>query len=522
MGDIVNLAEYLKQSGLSLASFAARAGVSEAAISRYASGKRMPRPDILRRICDASDGKISPNDFFSGDAEAGQGPVEAYLADHPDLEFVDLLIADLNGILRGKRISAKNLHKIFEEGIRMPASIFALNSLGQNVEGTGLLWRIGDADFPVMPADERIRPTPWAHAPSAHVVMTMFEEDGTPHFADPRQQLARVLRRFHDEGLTPVAAVELEFFLLDRDAAARGQVLPPRFPDGPYRDDTNQVYGLATLDGFEDFIADVYRACAAQGIPADAAVNEYAPGQLEINLKHSADILLAADQAMLMKRTIKAVAARHGYEASFMAKPLDDDAGSGLHLHLSLLDDAGRNLFDGGEKIVSETLWHAVGGLKAAMAESMAIFAPNANSFRRLRGRSYAPIAPRWGLNNRTVAFRIPGGPGHARRIEHRVAGADANIYLTLAAVLAGVHWGIANKADPGPMSQGNAYEEGESPDIPMQWADALERFQSGKILPQYLDERLMKILAVTRRGEMIKFDSIVTEAEKLWYLRAL
>lgn len=519
----MNLADFLKLSGMSVTAFAARAGVSEAAVSRYASGKRMPRPDILRRICEASAGKITPNDFFSGKGDdAMPGPAEAFLGEHPNTQWVDLLIPDLSGIMRGKRISAKGLHKIFEDGIRMPASIFALNVLGQNVEGTGLLWRIGDADFPVMPADERIRPTPWAREGTAHLLMTMLDDAGAPHYADPRQALAGVLRRFHERGLMPVVAPELEFFLLDREAAARGDILPPLYPGSPYRDDQNHVYGLAPLEAFSDVMAEIIHACEAQGIPADAASTEYAPGQFEINLKHSSDVMLAADNAVLMKRTVKAVAARHGLEATFMAKPMADDAGSGLHLHVSILDEAGRNIFDDGQTDASAPLRHAIGGLAASMAESMAIFAPNANSYRRIRGRSYAPIAPRWGMNNRTVAFRIPGGPLAARRVEHRVAGADANIHLTIAAVLAGMHWGLENKLDPGPMSKGNAYVEGESPDVPMHWHEALARLEAGKILPQYIDPRTVKLYAATKRGEMAKFDGEITDVERRWYLRNL
>lgn len=519
----MTLAEYLKLSGLSLSAFAARAAVSEAAISRYASGKRTPRPDILRRICEASNGKVTPNDFYSGkDEEALPTPSENYLSDYPDLCWVDLLIPDLSGLMRGKRIHAKALHKIFEEGIRMPASIFALNILGENVEGTGLLWRIGDADFPVWPADERIRPTPWSREPSAHLMMTMYEDSGAPHFADPRHALAQVLRRYHEDGLTPVVAPELEFFLLDREAVAEGRVEPPRYPGSPYRDDMNQVYGMAPLDAFADLMADIVRACELQGIPADCASTEYAPGQFEINLKHTSDVMQAADNAVLMKRTVKALAAQHGYEATFMAKPIAEDAGSGLHLHMSLLDEAGQNIFNSGDAPPNDAIRHAIGGMRAAMAECMAIFAPNANAFRRIRGRSYAPIAPSWGLNNRTVAFRIPGGPPIARRIEHRVAGADANIYLAMAAVLAAAHYGLTEKMDPGPMSKGNAYIEGEAPDIPMHWHQALARLEAGQILPRYIDPRAIKLYAATKRGEMAKFDGQITDIERRWYLRTL
>jgi glutamine synthetase len=435
-----------------------------------------------------------------------------------DLSQIDLLIADTNGIYRGKRVRAESLPAILRDGIRMPASIFALDINGENVAGTGLVWALGDADFPVRPVDGRVMPMPWAAQPSGQMLMTMCEESGEGHFADPRQVLARVIDRFAVLGLRPVVAVELEFYLfapLGRSGAA------PRFPLVPgagRREMTNQVYGMESLASFDAVLSAIVEACAAQAIPADAMVTEYGPSQYEINLTHVADPAVAADHGLLLKRTVKEVARAHGLNASFMAKPLAEQAGNGLHLHVSLIDDEGRNRFDGGAAIVSDSLRHAIGGLCRTMAESMAIFAPNANSYRRFQLRSYAPLAPSWGINNRTVALRVPGGSGAARRIEHRVAGADANIYLALAAVLAGIHWGIVNKADPGEPVTGNAYDK-IAPSLPRRWAEALESFDRATILPDYLGQPYCRVFSANRRAELARFESQVCDVDYAWYL---
>ncbi len=206
------------------------------------------------------------------------------------------------------------------------------------------------------------------------------------------------------------------------------------------------------------FLEDLWSAADTQGVPLEGAISEYAPGQFELTLKHGPDALRAADEALMYKRLAKGVAARHGYEATFMAKPFSGRSGSGLHLHVSVNDTAGNNIFAAEEAEGAPVLRHAIGGMKALLGESMAIFAPNANSYRRFRANSYAPVSPTWGVNNRTVPLRVPAGAAHTRHIEHRMAGADANPYLALAALLAGVHHGIRHAIDPGPATQGDGY----------------------------------------------------------------
>ena len=516
----MRIGDYLKEAGLSLSAFAARAEVSEAAMSRYAAGKRTPRPEIMHRIVAASEGRVQPNDLFAARVEtAAERDLLAEVA------AVDLLVPDLSGIIRGKKLAPDAVPAVMRNGLAFCASVFALDATGENVEESGLAMSVGDPDKRLVPADGRLLPVPWTEEPTAQMLMTMVEADGTPFYGDPRHVLERVAARFAELRLKPVAALELEFYLVDGRRAPDGAPLPPASPSSGRRPETVQVYSLDDLDRFAALFRDIRRACAAQEVPAHSALSEYAPGQYEVNLSHVADPVIAADHAVLLKRIVKGVARRHGLEATFMAKPYADRVGSGLHVHLSLLDRSGVNLFagagDGDADGMTDALRHAIGGLRATMAESMAIFAPNANSYRRLQPGAYAPLAPTWGVDNRTVALRVPSGPAAGRHLEHRVAGADANPYLALAAVLAGVHHGLVERLDPGPPTDGNAYEK-VAPSLPSRWTEALARFEEATILPGYFDDAFRRLYAVCKRAEMVKFDSWVSPLEHEWYLSAL
>ena len=291
-------------------------------------------------------------------------------------------------------------------------------------------------------------------------------------------------------------------------------------PTGRRAADT-QVYGIDDLEDAAPVMDDIAAACEAQSIPANVATAEYAPSQYEINLIHQPDVLAACDHAVLLKRAVKGVARAHGLEATFMAKPLAELSANGMHIHVSLANRDGDNVFDDAAKDGDATLWHAVGGLKATMAEAMAIFGPNANSYRRLQPGSYAPLATAWGFNNRTVALRIPATRGKDRRIEHRTSGADANPYLAAAAVLAGIHHGLTQSLDPGQPTIGNAYDQ-HPQTLPSNWLDSIRAFEAARVLPAYLDADYCRIYAACKRQEYGEFSTRITPAEYDLYLRAL
>jgi glutamine synthetase len=516
----MKIRNYLDETGLTLAEFAARVRVSGAAMSRYARGKRTPRPDVVRRIVAASGGRIQANDLFDLAAGAAGAP-----SPDPGFENVEILIPDLNGTLRGKHIAGGQIEKAMAGHVRLPGSLFGTDITGDNPPGTGLVWAIGDADKVLSPADGQLRPVPWAARPAAQLLMTMRNEDGSPFYGDPRQVLAGAVARFAATGLRPVIALELEFCLLDRERDEDGGVQPPRSPLTGRRERETQVYGIEEIEAFSTLFDDIAEACTVQQVPASTAVSELTPGQYEVNLMHVDDPLAAADHAVLLKRIVKALARKHGFEATFMAKPFSDQVGNGLHLHLSLVDEAGRNLFDGGGGTLAPQLapllGHAIAGLQATMAEAMAIFAPNANSYRRFRPGSYAPHAPTWGIENRTVALRVPGGSAEARRVEHRVAGADANVYLVTAAILAGIQHGLAQGLDPGPRTTGNAYEK-TAPSLSTRWIEALDRFDRGGVIREALGEEFCRLYAIVKRHELAKFEAIITPRELDWYLQAV
>jgi len=451
-----------------------------------------------------------------------QKELSSFIKKHADLKGIDLLLSDLNGVLRGKRIQPSALEKVFQDGICLPASVFALDILGNTVEETGLGVSTGDSDRICLPVSDSISMIPWSSKPMAQVLLTMVEEDGSPFFADPRQVLSRVLEKLCELKLTPVVAVELEFYLLDNRRDKQKKPQPPISPVTGKREADTQVYSVDNLDDYKEFLDEVARCAKVQGLPADTAMAENAPGQFEINLQHVDDPLLACDHAIILKRLIKGIARNMGLNASFMAKPFSDQAGSGTHIHISLLDRKKKNVFMGTkDKTDSPFLRHAIGGLVKTMKESTAIFCPNANSYRRFQPDLYVPMAPTWGIDNRTVALRIPSGSPKSTRIEHRVAGADTNPYLTVAALLAGIHYGITQKMKPPKISTGDAIAK-NPPSLPMNWAESLKEFSKGKILRKYFGKDFCHVFHETRKKEMEHFNSQITPLELDWYLRTV
>ena len=444
----------------------------------------------------------------------------AFRQRYPDTRFVDVLLADLCGIPRGKRVTADELPGIYQGSFLLPGSMFALHVLGGTIQETGLGFDEGDADRRCLPIDGTLVPVPWRDGEGvAQLQVSMIDHDGSPFYGDPRHVLADVLKRFSGLGLTPIVAVELEFYLLDPERTVDGRAQPPRLPQIGRREYQTQINSMADLNEFSAVLAEISAACDAQQIPSGTALAEYGPAQFEVNLHHCADALLACDQAIRFKRLVRGVAARHGMEATFMPKPYMDHAGSGAHIHVSLLDRDGCNIFASNEATGSASLKYAIGGLAATMADAMLIWAPTANSYRRYRSESYVPLNPSWAVNNRGVALRIPASTPENRRIEHRVAGADANPYLLTAAVLAGIHYGLQRALDPGPPVSGNAYRDAVTT-LPITWPEAALKFESSSIMRDYLGEKFHRLFLTTRRGELQAFESHVSPLEYAWYAR--
>ena len=451
-------------------------------------------------------------------------PLEAhaFLESNPDIQFFEILFTAMSGVPRGKRLRRHELMAVYEYGRFLPGSVLVCDVTGQDCEDTGLVWEDGDADRLAKPAPKTLVRAPWLGDDVAQVITSFYELDGKPNDLDPRHVLTGVLDRFAADGLTPVVACELEYYLVDRARAADGGLQLAAPLNGGERPSLHGVYGLRELEDFSAFLRELWACADIQGVPLEGAIAEYAPGQLELTLKHGPDALRAADEAVMYKRIAKGVAARHGVEATFMAKPFADLAGSGLHLHVSVNDAKGRNIFASEAPAGTPALRHAVGGLKGLLADGMAIFAPNANSYRRFRPNSYAPVAPTWGVNNRTVSLRVPAGPAGGRHIEHRVAGADANPYLALATLLAGVHHGLTHKIDPGPPVEGDGYAAAAASDLrlPAHWFAAVDAFEASATMRDYLGDRFVTMFSKVKRTEQDRFNAVVSPLDHDWYLK--
>jgi glutamine synthetase len=446
----------------------------------------------------------------------------AFLDAHPEIEAFDLVLTDANGIGRGKIIRRHELLALYESGRHLPISILGLDIVGEDVHETGLIWDSGDGDLRAWPLPGTLVPLHGTNPPRGQVLMSMYLLDGTPMTSDPRHALKQQVDAFSARGLCPAGAFELEFFLLSNERDTDGRIQPARAVLDGRASGKTEVYSVDHLHGMEPLFSDIYKAAKAQGIPAETVISEYAPGQYELTLNYRQDILRAADDLLMLKRLVRMQARRHGVTACFMAKPIEQYAGSGMHLHVSMQDKSGTNVFtEARDGEWNPLLLHALGGLADTMAESMLVFAPHANSWRRFVSQSYAPIAPTWGVNNRSVALRVPAGSKTARRIEHRPSGVDANPYLVAATVLAGIAKGLNEKLDPGPETTGNGYECARVGEIemPADWLSAIKAAEQSTFLRHALGDDMHRTFTAIKRAEYLRVARTVSELDYHLYL---
>ena len=448
---------------------------------------------------------------------------EAFLAAHPEIEAFDIVLHDSNGIGRGKIIRRHELLSIYKSGRHMPISILGLDICGEDVHETGLIWDQGDGDRRAWPIPGTLVPLVGTTPPRGEVFLSLYNLDGSQMTSDPRHALQRQVEAMAAEGLYPAAAFELEFFLLENDRDANGKMVPARDVLDRRRNSKTDVYSVDQLHGMLPLFNDIYAGAKAAGIKAETLISEFAPGQYELTLHYRDNVLQAADDLMRLKRLVRMHARLHGVTACFMAKPNEDYAGSGMHLHVSLQDAKGQNVFiEAVEGQYNDTILHAIGGLQQTMGEAMLVFAPHANSWRRFASQSYAPVSPTWGVNNRSVALRIPAGDIRARRIEHRPAGVDANPYLVAATVLAGIRHGLKHRIDPGPEVTGNGYEAETSVVIPEDWRSAIKLAQGSAFLKDALGEEMHRTFTAVKAAEYARVMRTVSEVDFDLYLHTV
>lgn len=437
---------------------------------------------------------------------------EQYCKTHGTPDRIELMLCDINGVLRGKWLPGDQVKKLLSGGVRLPLSTYVANILGAEVPETGVGGVIGDPDGTVIPVSGTLKPVPWAKGNVAQVLVEL-EAGGKISVLSTREVLAKILQRLHKRDLRPVVATELEFYIIQKRTCASDPPKPPnRLPP-------NQNYDLEVLSKFEDILVDIQSACRIQGILTDTLIAEYGPGQFEINFHHTDDVLGAADMALLFRRLVRGVVENHGLEATFMAKPYANETGNGMHVHTSLLDEHGANLFAASDGL-SKALCTAIAGLLETMPEMQAIFAPHMNSYRRFHPSSFSPHRPDWGIDHRGAAIRVPAAKGKAARLEHRISGADVNPYLALAAILGGILHGLdTNPALPLPLDDPDA--KSAAP-LHHDWAASVDQFEKSNLARSLLGDTLHQIYTTIRRFEIAALTAEISPIEYRTYLSRL
>ena len=414
---------------------------------------------------------------------------------------VILGVGDLNGLMRGKRIPADQWPRICGSGNALAMSLFTMDMTCDVWETPVVGFANGFPDCHIFPMHPPVA-VPWEPG----VAMCFARAEGMDHgplTVDPRQALLRQVERANAMGIDLQVGTELEFYLLDPDT-------------GRPRDKGNDCYGLARAAELEPVLGPMRRELAEMGIPIEQSNPEYAAGQVEVNIRYDS-AMIAADRVVMFRSLVKQLAARHGLNATFMAKPFIDESGNGFHLHYSLWSE-GKNIFADAGKL-NDLGRHFLGGMQQRMAEASICGAATVNAYRRRQPLSFCPVNASWGLDNRTVALRVIEGSDSAVRIEKRDAGADCNPYLLMAADIAAGLDGIEGKTEPTAITTGNAYDDDSAPPIPLDLADAISLARKSGWLRDVLGVDQHEIWLQQAERELAFFNQQVTPFETARYL---
>lgn len=426
------------------------------------------------------------------------------------VRFIDILLLDFQGRLRSKRLPAHMRSKVFDGQARIPLSTLAQDIYGEDGEdATGMGLINGDPDGICIAKEADASIQPWNPAVE-QVIVSLAYDDGQPSPYDPRAQLVRQVDALAKRGLQATVAVELEFYLLDGSTRDSGRPVIADTLAIAGAPNELQLYDPRVMDRMEPVLTRIHDWAEALGVPAETTMAEFGPGQFEINLAHRSDPLRAADEAVMFRRIVNKAAEDFGFLASFMAKPWTEHGGSGQHVHLSLQDQNGNNVFDSNEGAAGQhgltaPLEHAVAGLLDTMADAQLIFAPHGNSYRRLVPNSFAPHRIDWGFDHRAVAVRIPETRGPGARLEHRVAGSDANPYLLLAALLGGVNIGLSanHTLQVGPLLPGHT---SQGPRLSHDWLTTALRFEASATMRDVFGDDFTRVFSAVKQLEAERF----------------
>lgn len=425
---------------------------------------------------------------------------------------VEAIIPDQAGIARGKFMPAKTFGA--QGGMRLPESVFIQTVTGEHPEET--VFSPTDRDMIADPDMSTIRTVPWANEPTAVVIHDCFLMDGAPVDIAPRQVLRNILELYRKKGLRPVVAPEIEFYLVKRNTDPDYPLAPPTGRSGR-AETVRQPYSLDAIDEFEPLIEDIYDYCEAMEMQVDNLVHEEGTAQLEVNFLHG-DAMALSDQMFLFKRIVRETAMRHEVYATFMAKPMQNEPGSSMHWHLSLVSaEDGQNVFSRPDGAESPMFRHFIGGLQQYLPNAALLLAPYVNSYRRFTRYMAAPINLQWGYDNRTVGLRVPETGPQDRRVENRVAGSDVNPYLAIAASLACGYLGIEEKIEPSTPETGNAYRLPFA--LPRTLNESLELLEGSERVRALLGERFVQVYAAIKREEQERFFQVISPWEREFLL---
>ncbi|MEM9632095.1 MAG: glutamine synthetase family protein [Pseudomonadota bacterium] len=436
-----------------------------------------------------------------------------WVQNHPEVDTLLLCAPDVNAVMRGKAIPAAQVAKLESGDTRMALSSATVDIWGNEIFGCSQVRETGDCDVVLRPTGRK--PFPSILNPScAFVPVDFWMEDGTPMETGCRHALAAFLKRFSARGWKPVTALEFEFYLYDPNTSGLDHPVSPLTGE---RLNGREAGQISDLEHFSAWLADVRLNCEAADIAITTLNSENGTGMFEVNLNHSDDVLKAVDDGVLLRRIIRDTAQKHGLGATFMAKPFPDLDGAGLHVHFSLMNEAGENLFDDGGGGGTALLHSAAAGILKHTNEMQLVMAPHLSSYRRVQPNSYAPVNICWGYDNRSVPVRIPGGDHRARRIEHRLSGADANPYLVTLAVLTAALVGIEAELTPPAPVQGACYDQGY-PRVVSNMQDALRLFEESSWCQSLLPHLLREAFINCKTQELGIFQNRVTEFEVRTY----
>jgi glutamine synthetase len=434
-----------------------------------------------------------------------------WLTDHKVSE-VEAIIPDQAGIARGKFMPAKTFGA--QGGMRLPESVFIQTVTGEHPEET--VFSPTDRDMIAEPDLDTIRMVPWANEPTAVVIHDCLLMDGTPVDIAPRQVLRNILNLYRARGLRPVVAPEIEFYLVKRNTDPDYPLVPPTGRSGR-AETVRQPYSLDAIDEFEPLVEDVYDYCEAMEMQVDNLVHEEGTAQLEVNFLHGCAMALS-DQMFLFKRIVREAAMRHEVYATFMAKPMQNEPGSSMHWHLSLVTERdSSNVFSRPDGSESPAFRHFIGGLQTYLPHVALLLAPYVNSYRRFTRYMAAPINLQWGYDNRTVGLRVPETGPQDRRVENRVAGADVNPYLAIAASLACGYLGMEERIEPSAPEIGNAYRLPFA--LPRTLNESLDLLEGSERIRALLGDRFVQVYAAIKREEQERFFEVISPWEREFLL---